>query len=734
MIINQTNQNIQPFEDMVDVVNNHPYPLLKQQTFVYRAKSRQIQAPYFNNLGDLQQTLDVYVVDMDSLPCKELTISDIGQHINSLIKEQAELRKALEINRDQPKLWRKYELTGVVLTSLRRELENNPNSNGSITLNITIKGLYHRNSNGKGEILIGYNRLDTTDMVLTYIHEMMHAYFDASLLAQPHVEYAEEPLAELGKLRFCEDFDCSHNNFTLYQAARQNVQSKQFTLGMGHYGFGLFLKDNYDNFPLENIFRANHHLLLHNKLYQVLESLSIFPWEEAEAHWLSNLLLKYILNSKVSAIPVAKPNVSYGGRIVYPYPSYFDNNRLSNGNIERPDVITPEVVKYLVDQIPIKYLERRDSTFFDPFEKDSPFLEEIAARLMTTMQAYFPNEADREKHIRKNMLFGYDGKDSTAFLYAKKKERSQTTIFEFEYDYEDSILSDDMTTIEKHLWSRPYSVIIGVPPFYYRTGTTKICLYLPVIEKILHICRANQMLFLTPTNWYMCQNNTCRYYRSWYISPHLEALYDFYQTKDVFPHENFLGGVAAMGLGLYSNHRYSRYYYTEIPKFPYYNNSEYRHDDYILRGITYNHIYKTILRSCYNPRTRYYMSIERGGYSSWSIKNVKHPSKGYIIQHHTPGQAVPPSNYVVCFDSLEFNPQAVEKFFQTKIVRYLVYHGCPTTSRVIPKYAFDILPIVLLSRSDIDWSLPIDQIEDYIYQGYYSFTQDEIDTINREIH
>lgn len=129
------------------------------------------------------------------------------------------------------------------------------------------------------------------------------------------------------------------------------------------------------------------------------------------------------------------------------------------------------------------------------------------------------------------------------------------------------------------------------------------------------------------------------------------------------------------------------------------------------------------------------MSIEKGGYSSWSIRNVKHPSKGYIIQHHTPGQAVPPSNYVVHFDSHILNPQAVEKFFQTKLVRYLVYNGCPTTSRTIPKYAFVFLPIEILFQTDIDWSLPIDQIENYIYQVYlYRLTQDEIDTINREIH
>lgn len=62
------------------------------------------------------------------------------------------------------------------------------------------------------------------------IQEMMHAYFDSSLLAQPHVEYAEEPLAELGRLRFCEDFDKSHYNFTLYKDARHNVQRKQFSI------------------------------------------------------------------------------------------------------------------------------------------------------------------------------------------------------------------------------------------------------------------------------------------------------------------------------------------------------------------------------------------------------------------------------------------------------------------------------------------------------------------------
>ena len=128
------------------------------------------------------------------------------------------------------------------------------------------------------------------------------------------------------------------------------------------------------------------------------------------------------------------------------------------------------------------------------------------------------------------------------------------------------------------------------------------------------------------------------------------------------------------------------------------------------------------------------------------LKHFSHSCSFLIIQHHTPGQAVPPSNYAVHFDSHILNPQAVEKFFQTKIVRYLVYHGCPTTSRTIPKYAFDFLPIEILFQTDIDWSLPIDQIENYIYQVYlYRLTQnkfgipqddfqDDIDTINREIH
>ena len=600
-------------------------------------------------------------------------------------------------------------------------------SNG-ISEDYRLRGLYRRNSNGKGEILIGYS-YSAQDMVLTYIHEMMHAYYDASILRQTDIEYAEEPLAELGKLRFCEDFDKSHPHCPLYDDARRNVENKQYTIGLGHYGFGLFLMDKYHNIPWENILRSHYHLLQHNKLYQELESsLRIYPSDDANARRLANILLQYILDPTASKLLVPMPKVLSRGRITYPW--YRGDIFMANGYIERPDEINPDVVNFLVNQIPSDYFNG-GATFLDPFEKDSPFLEAIANRLMIELKKDFPNDADREKHIWKKMLFSCDSKDSATFI------------------------SDNKSSLEKKLTSNAYSVIIGVPPFYYQKGTSRICMYLPFIEKISQISREyhSLMLFLTPTNWYMGQDRTCALYRKRVIRPQLKVLCDFYQTKEVFPNENFMGGVAAMTLikGVIND----SYKYKAIPKYQkgeHYQGQDriwtWSIDDLMRRGVYYHEFYSALHRCRIVARCENTLSIQNGGYSSWSIKNTKHPSKGYVIQYHTPGQQVPKSNFVVNFDPNVFNPQAVEKYFQTKLVRYLVSHECPTTSWGIPRYAFDYIPIDLLlnpncylthlglsnnSIPSINWSLPVEQVEPAIY-SYFGLPEWIIDIINHEIN
>ena len=401
---------------------------------------------------------------------------------------------------------------------------------------------------------------------------------------------------------------------------------------------------------------------------------------------------------------------------------------MTNGHIERPDtdMINPDIVKEIVNQIPADYFTHKYATFLDPFEEkeDSPFLKAIAERLMdtNTMKADFPNNDDREKYIWDNMLFGCNIKDSATFL------------------------SDNLSPLEKNLTSNSYSVIIGVPPFYYQKGTSRICVYMPFIEKISRISKGHPlMLFLTPTNWYMSQDRHCAEYRNRVIIPLMEALYDFYQTKDVFPNENFMGGVAAIMLIEREIKESYNYRYTDFPAFPF---SIYQADSRewsiggLMRRGVYYHVFSAI---CHKDilKLNGKMSIKIGGYASWSIKSTKDSSKVYVIQRHNTVQPIPASNIVVGFDSKVFDPQAVEKFFQTKLVRYLVYNESPTTSLGIRKSAFDYIPVDLLYNQNIatqngltlpaiNWTAPMDIINQTVY-AYYNLPQNLIDYIEHTI-
>ena len=107
MIHNHTAHYIKPFEDVVNVVDAHPYPLLNQSNYSYNGNTDQIHSPYFANLGDLQQTLDVYVVDREDLPVKKHTIPNVEQYIVSFKKELKKIERALDKNSEQWELRRK---------------------------------------------------------------------------------------------------------------------------------------------------------------------------------------------------------------------------------------------------------------------------------------------------------------------------------------------------------------------------------------------------------------------------------------------------------------------------------------------------------------------------------------------------------------------------------------------------------------------------------------------------
>lgn len=98
------------------------------------------------------------------------------------------------------------------------------------------------------------------NIAITYIHEMMHAFYDVDLSKPMNdAEYAEEPLAEYGMLHFVQEFVKANPQYKPMMAyALQKVQEKQLALGIVHYGFGAYLFQKFQHVEWEKLMRAAH--------------------------------------------------------------------------------------------------------------------------------------------------------------------------------------------------------------------------------------------------------------------------------------------------------------------------------------------------------------------------------------------------------------------------------------------------------------------------------------------
>ncbi len=81
------------------------------------------------------------------------------------------------------------------------------------------------------------------EVVYTYIHEMMHALYDADYsIPKPQQPKIEEPMAEFGMLYLLDRFAAIHpEGEGLLRAAKESVRAKQKDVGFCYYGFGYYL-------------------------------------------------------------------------------------------------------------------------------------------------------------------------------------------------------------------------------------------------------------------------------------------------------------------------------------------------------------------------------------------------------------------------------------------------------------------------------------------------------------
>jgi len=244
-----------------DIIN-----LLKQvDAFPFSQLSYSLGASPYKSLGDIHNSLEnVYV--KSSAGERKHTVRMTIQEIRELFKEWEREKERMRTQNIPDLYWPRPWI-------LKRTLEEHANEpdNTAVDIETTydLGGYYSRNTNQQvqGYVVL---RFDTREypLVCTYIHEMMHAFYDADLRNPMNdAEYAEEPLAEYGMLHFVESFVRSHPEHSdMLMHAKYSVNAKQFDLGIAHYGFGAYLYEQFQHIDWERLMRAAHSKIINTRV------------------------------------------------------------------------------------------------------------------------------------------------------------------------------------------------------------------------------------------------------------------------------------------------------------------------------------------------------------------------------------------------------------------------------------------------------------------------------------
>lgn len=131
---------------------------------------------------------------------------------------------------------------------------------------------------------------------IVFVHELMHAFFDKHNL-HPHCSEIEEPIAEYGMLCFMEMFERA-NPRGILDLAKDHVGNKQHSLGVFHYGYGLYLFEDRASFGVDwvSLFRSSCVSLLMDapdvRVFRTMLSSIRYPRNERSCEWKLHDILK----------------------------------------------------------------------------------------------------------------------------------------------------------------------------------------------------------------------------------------------------------------------------------------------------------------------------------------------------------------------------------------------------------------------------------------------------------
>lgn len=285
-----------------DIPFKHPFwmpamPAMKQFSYISKTKKvidpkvlsvlSLIDAhPYklpdtdMQSLGDLHDRLSVEFVD--DCGTRTRTISMTMDELKSLINSLEEKNKIIdeynqtlrerelalrmnnnhsEANRVESQMRQRFWIAPIQRIYDQKVKENYAGEDKIDFPQEIYRSGYYTRENDKPKVVVENSTV--YGVIPTYIHEMMHAYYDEkSGKTMNDAEFAEEPLAEYGMLRFLESFVNANPEYNyLLDNALWSIRRKQQSLGLAHYGFGEYLYLNHSDIPWEQMLHGAHPLI-----------------------------------------------------------------------------------------------------------------------------------------------------------------------------------------------------------------------------------------------------------------------------------------------------------------------------------------------------------------------------------------------------------------------------------------------------------------------------------------
>lgn len=237
-------------EKIMNYINGFCYSIGKYKSFEYMIKDKGLKVKYF--LDDQSEEISVPLAK----------VKEYQKYLQDLLKSNND-----NLCEDLSEQIKKS------LNEVEKIIKEN-NGKKNITLRFIILGIYTRNDEyPNGVVKIYKSALQNKEtLICTYVHEMMHAFFDHDHRRQYRSnKYVEEPLTELAMLNFMAKYyerDANGKNI-YYNKALEMVKNKKRIGNQGLYGFGYYLHKHRNDVPWQQyMYDKKYDLSTKTKVYK----------------------------------------------------------------------------------------------------------------------------------------------------------------------------------------------------------------------------------------------------------------------------------------------------------------------------------------------------------------------------------------------------------------------------------------------------------------------------------